>query len=88
VVSHDLGLASRFCDRLAVLAEGEIIAVGRPSQVLVPPVIRRAFGIDATILEGPDGAPLVVPRLASAAAVGAPPRSAGGGTDPDPGTPA
>lgn len=61
VVSHDLGLAARACDRLALLAEGRILAVGAPAEVLVPPLLRAAFAIEARVGPGPDGAPVVVP---------------------------
>lgn len=63
VVSHDLGLAARFCDRLALLADGEIRALGAPSAVLTQENLRAAFGIEADILRSPAGAPVVVPRL-------------------------
>lgn len=66
LVSHDLGLAARFCDRLAVLWDGEILAQGPPAQVLTPAVLERAFGVEATLLPGPEGTPLVVPRLPGA----------------------
>lgn len=64
VVSHDLGLAARFCDRIALLADGEIAAHGMPEEVLTPEALRRVFDIDAEVLRGPGGAPIVVPRLA------------------------
>lgn len=63
VVSHDLGLAARFCDRLALLAEGRVLATGPPSEVLTPAHLRVGFGIEADVVTGPDGAPLVVPRV-------------------------
>lgn len=63
VVSHDLGLAARVCDRLVVLAEGEVIADGEPRDVLRPEILDRAFGIAADIFEGPDGRPVVVSRF-------------------------
>jgi len=69
VISHDLGLASRVCDRLVVLAAGRVIAQGSPAAVLIPDVLREAFGIDADLLRAPDGSPVVVPRI--------PPRNAG-----------
>jgi iron complex transport system ATP-binding protein len=62
VVSHDLSLAARSCDRLAIVAGGRLLAVGRPAEVLEPGLLRRAFSIEADVLAGPDGAPLVVPR--------------------------
>ncbi len=64
VVSHDLDLAARSCDRLVLLAGGRVVAVGPPSQVIQPDVLQSAFGIEASVIEGPDGAPLIVPRTA------------------------
>jgi len=63
VVSHDLGLAARVCDRLVLLAHGRVVAVGQPAEVLEPAVLERVFGIEADIVRAPDGSPLVVPRL-------------------------
>jgi iron complex transport system ATP-binding protein len=62
VVSHDLGVAARFCDRLVLLGGGRIVADGPPRAVLSPDALRAAFGIEAEILTGADGLPVVVPR--------------------------
>ena len=64
VVSHDLGLAARECDRVAVLGEGRILAAGPPEESLEPALLRRAFGVEAEILRCADGSPAVVPRRA------------------------
>jgi iron complex transport system ATP-binding protein len=61
VVSHDLSLAARTCDRVALLARGGLLAAGRPAAVLTRENLRAAFDIEADILTAPDGAPLVVP---------------------------
>ena len=66
VVSHDLGLAARTCDRLVLLAAGRVVAQGAPEEVLDPGVLAQAFGIEADVVLAPDGSPLVVPRLGSA----------------------
>jgi iron complex transport system ATP-binding protein len=63
VVSHDLSLAARTCDRLALLAGGGLLAAGRPGDVLSRENLRAAFDIEADILAAPDGAPIVVPRI-------------------------
>ena len=61
VVSHDLALAARACDRLALLADGRIDAVGPPAEVLTSERVERVFGLPAQVVAGPDGAPLIVP---------------------------
>lgn len=44
VVLHDLALATRFCSRLVVLAQGRKILDGAPSE-LSDEIIRRAYGV-------------------------------------------
>lgn len=61
VVSHDLNLASRVCDRLAVLAAGEIVAVGPPREIMTRELLADVYHIDAEVIAGPDGAPIAVP---------------------------
>ncbi|HEV2516095.1 MAG TPA: ABC transporter ATP-binding protein [Devosia sp.] len=46
---HDLTLAARYCDRLAMLHSGKLIAFGTPVEVLTAERIREAFGVQATI---------------------------------------
>ena len=59
---HDLNQAAMFGDRLALLANRELIAIGPPSQVLTTDLIRQAFSIDVAVMEHPmHGTPLVVP---------------------------
>jgi iron complex transport system ATP-binding protein len=63
VVSHDLGLAARICDRLVVLADGRVCAEGAPAEVLTESVLREAFGMRAYVISAPDGSPVVVPHI-------------------------
>jgi iron complex transport system ATP-binding protein len=63
VVSHDLGLAARACDRLLLLADGRVAASGPPREILTPEVLRQVFGIEAELVKAPDGTLLVLPRL-------------------------
>jgi iron complex transport system ATP-binding protein len=66
VVSHDLAVAARTCDRVALLADGRVLARGTPQQVLRPDTLRAAYGIEAEVVTGADGVPVVVPqRLAT-----------------------
>jgi iron complex transport system ATP-binding protein len=63
IVSHDLSLAARSCDRIVLLGSGRVAAVGRPADVLTPENLRSAFGIEAFAFPGPDGALVIVPDL-------------------------
>ena len=50
---HDLSLAARFCDRLVLLHDGQIIADGSPEEVLTPGNLERAFSIEAVVYRDP-----------------------------------
>jgi iron complex transport system ATP-binding protein len=52
---HDLGMALRVADRVLVLADGGLIADGQPLAALSPEVIRRAYGVEARLLDGAHG---------------------------------
>jgi iron complex transport system ATP-binding protein len=58
VTLHDIDLAARFCDRLAMLCDGRLIADGTPETVLSPERIARVFGVRAEIGRPAPGAPL------------------------------
>jgi iron complex transport system ATP-binding protein len=62
VVSHDLNLAARTCDRLAVLRDGAIVANGPPGEVMTREMLAQAYGIEAEILTASDGGPVAVPK--------------------------
>lgn len=46
---HDLNLAAAFCDRLYVLADGQLVASGTPSEVLNTELLHRVFGVHALV---------------------------------------
>ena len=49
IALHDISLAGRYCDRLALLSEGAIVAEGSPVEVLTPDNLRWVFGVDASV---------------------------------------
>ena len=51
VALHDLNLAAMFCDRIAVMREGRLIACGTPGSVLTRSLLRDVFRIEAEIGE-------------------------------------
>ena len=55
VVLHDLTLAARWCDRIALLHRGRVIADAEPERVLVPELLERAYDARFEILRGANG---------------------------------
>ncbi len=53
-IVHDLGLAARAADRLALLKDGRLVAAGPPGEVLDSATIARVFGVTARVLPHPD----------------------------------
>jgi len=61
VVSHDLNLAARHCDRLVLLRSGAIAADGAPAEVLRPDVIRAVYEVEVEVhADTASGRPFVV----------------------------
>lgn len=50
---HDLNIASRFCSRLILLKNGELIAEGSPGEVVTPENIWKAYRIKVTVRKNP-----------------------------------
>ncbi|MFE5775364.1 ABC transporter ATP-binding protein [Brachybacterium sp. NPDC056505] len=55
VVLHDLNLAARYCDRIAVLHEGRLLAEGPPAEALRAASLEEVYGVGAQELRAPDG---------------------------------
>jgi len=49
VALHDLNLAAMFCDHLAVLKAGRVVAAGTPEQILTEEMIHDVFGVRAHV---------------------------------------
>ncbi len=66
VVLHDLNLAATFADRLALLVDGSLIALGNPKEVLRRERLTAIYGDAVTVFPRPDdgGRPAVLPRMA------------------------
>ncbi|MFQ6019303.1 MAG: ABC transporter ATP-binding protein [Dehalococcoidia bacterium] len=61
---HDLTLAAQFCQRLAMLEGGRLVASGDPIDVLTEERLQQVYGARVRVLHHPiNGRPVVVPDL-------------------------
>ena len=62
MVLHELNLAARYADHLVVMSAGQVVAQGRPGDVLTAASVHAAFGLRSQVVPDPvSGTPLVVP---------------------------
>ena len=61
VVLHDLSLAGAYADRVALMEDGRIRALGTPVEVLTEQLVSEVYAVDVEVLVR-DGRPLVIPR--------------------------
>ncbi len=58
---HDLNLASQYCDRLILINDGRIHAVGKPAEVVTPGNIADVYGAENCVYAHPEsGLPTVL----------------------------
>lgn len=63
IALHDLNLAARYADRVALLVGGKLDAIGTPREVLTPEKISNAYCLPINVVEHPYmDAPLVLPK--------------------------
>ena len=60
LVSHDLNVASQYCDRVLMLKNGEVFRVGSPADVMCVDVLRAVYGCDVLIDPHPESG---LPRI-------------------------
>lgn len=49
LVSHDLNVASQYCDRVLMLKEGRLCHIGPPDETIRPDVLRMVYGCDVVV---------------------------------------
>jgi iron complex transport system ATP-binding protein len=52
-VLHDVNMAARYCDRIALLSNGWLEAIGPPAEVLNPETIQSVYGVDVVVRRDP-----------------------------------
>lgn len=68
VVLHDLGLAAAYGDRVALLEDGRLAAVGTPREVFDPALLTRVYRHPIDVIDGPRGSVLVLAAMPDFAA--------------------
>jgi iron complex transport system ATP-binding protein len=62
IALHDLNLAARYADRIALMVNGQIQAIGKPREVLTPELISEAYCLPVQVVKHPFiDVPLVLP---------------------------
>lgn len=62
MVLHDLNQACRYAHHVIAMKVGAVVAVGGPTEVITPSLVRDVFGLDCVVIDDPvAGTPLVVP---------------------------
>ena len=59
---HDLTMAARFCDRLALIQSGHLLACGPPCNLLTSEAIRVGWQVEPEVLQSRDGGQVIVPH--------------------------
>jgi len=52
-VFHELNLASEYCERLLLLKDGQVAAVGKPEEILTVEMIQSIYGAQVTVRPSP-----------------------------------
>ena len=62
VAEHDISLMARYCDTCIIMKQGEVIATGRPAEVIDEDLVRRVYGVESRIGLDADGEVYVLPK--------------------------
>ncbi|MDU7031083.1 ABC transporter ATP-binding protein [Robinsoniella peoriensis] len=52
---HDLNIAAMYCDKIFVVKDGKIVALGTPEEVLTKEFIKEVYEVDVELLKDQDG---------------------------------
>lgn len=65
-VLHEINLAARYCDRIALMNDGMLEAVGPPAEVLTPETVKSVYGVDVVVRRDPyTSAVYIMPKSAA-----------------------
>lgn len=62
-VLHDLNHACRYADHIIAMRDGQIVAQGKPAEIITAELVEQVFGMPCMIIDDPlSHSPLVIPR--------------------------
>lgn len=62
VAEHDISLMARYCDLCIIMRKGEIMAIGKPKEVITPELIADVYDVNASVGFDTDGELFVLPK--------------------------
>lgn len=63
MVLHDINLSARYADYIFAVKKGNLIAQGKPSDIISEELIKQVFGLDCAVIKDPvSGSPFIVPK--------------------------
>ncbi len=62
VAEHDISLMARYCDLCIIMKKGEIVAIGKPKEVITPELIKEVYEVVASVGYDDDGEIFVLPK--------------------------
>ncbi len=62
VAEHDISLMARYCDLCIIMRKGEIIAIGKPKEVITPEIIDKVYDVYASVGFDEDDELFVLPK--------------------------
>jgi iron complex transport system ATP-binding protein len=67
IVTHDVQMAARVCERIILLKDGNVLGDGNPHDILTPESLFQAYGHGVSSFISPkDGLPVILPDLPDA----------------------
>jgi iron complex transport system ATP-binding protein len=65
IAIHDINLAARYTDTVALIRNGTIYGIGSPLEIFTPQAVRDVYGVEVTFLYDTAGNPVIVPVRAA-----------------------
>ena len=62
VAEHDISLMARYCDLCIIMKKGEIVAIGKPKEIINSDLIREVYDVDASVGFDDEGELFVLPK--------------------------